>query len=59
MNDEDFYREESARARRQSDDECRALFVTLLTFIAGARASHDMKNDALDALQKLQGRLLP
>jgi hypothetical protein len=48
-----------AKRRKTDDDEIRALFVTLITFVAGARASHDMKNDALDAVQKLQARLLP
>jgi hypothetical protein len=47
-----------ARERAHEDDGIRALFVILITFIAGARASHDMKNDALDAVQKLQARLL-
>lgn len=41
------------------DEEVRTLFVTLIGFVASARASHDSKNEALDAIQKLQARLLP
>lgn len=41
------------------DDQNRALLRTLITFVATSKASHDAKNDALDAIQKLQARLLP
>jgi hypothetical protein len=41
------------------DDIVRAHFVTLITFVAQARASSAMKNEALNAIQKLQARLLP
>lgn len=49
----------SPSSQDRNDDEVRALFVSLITFVAGARASHDAKNEALDAIQKLQARLLP
>ena len=42
-----------------SDDEVRAIFVRLITFVAAAKASHDMKNDALQCIEVLQARLLP
>jgi hypothetical protein len=48
-----------ADVQQSNDDEVRALFVTLITFVAKAKSSHDSKNDALDAIQKLQSRLLP
>lgn len=37
------------------DDEVRELLVTLITFVAGARASHDAKDEALDAIELLRG----
>ncbi len=42
-----------------SDDEVRAIFVRLITFVASAKASHDAKNDALQCIEVLQARLLP
>lgn len=45
--------------KQSDDDEIRVLFIKLISFVAGARASHNSKNDALDAIQKLQVRLLP
>jgi hypothetical protein len=41
------------------DDEVRGMFVALIVFIAQAKASNGSKNKALDAVQKLQARLLP
>lgn len=42
-----------------TDDEIRALFVRLIGFVAKAKASSDAKNDALEAIEQLQARLLP
>ena len=42
-----------------SDDEVRAIFVRLITFVAAAKVSHDAKNDALQCIEVLQARLLP
>jgi len=42
-----------------TEDEVRALFVRLITFVAKAKASHDDKNNALQAIEVLQARLLP
>jgi hypothetical protein len=44
---------------RSNDDGVRDLFVRLIGFVASARAPHADKNDALDAIEKLQSRLLP
>ena len=41
------------------DEEVRAAFRAVITFVATAKASHSAKSDALDAIQKLQARLLP
>lgn len=41
-----------------SDDEVRAIFVRLITFVATAKASHDAKNDALQCVEVLQSRML-
>lgn len=37
----------------------RRLFVRLIAFVAQARSSDRAKNDALDAIEKLQARMLP
>lgn len=50
---------ETLHGVNDGDDEVRALFVTLIAFVASATACHKAKNDALDAIQKLQARLLP
>lgn len=42
-----------------SDDEVRAIFVRLISFVASAKASHDLKNDALQCIEVLQARFLP
>jgi hypothetical protein len=41
------------------DDEVRTIFVRLIIFVSGAKASHDAKNDALQCIEVLQARLLP
>jgi hypothetical protein len=46
-------------AQSGSDDEVRAIFVRLITFVASAKASHDAKNDALRCIEVLQARMLP
>lgn len=46
-------------AEPDNDAEVRAVFVRLITFVAAAKASHDMKNDALQCIEVLQARLLP
>ncbi len=54
--DKDHYCE---HCRPTDDDEVREQLVTLIRFVAIAQAHDDAKNDALDAIQKLQARLLP
>lgn len=51
----------STKQTQQQDDDdiVRALFVDLISFVALAKASHKEKDVALDAIQKLQARLLP
>jgi len=44
---------------KSDDKEVRNLFALLIAFVASAKASDRSKNDALDAIQKLQARLLP
>ena len=42
-----------------SDEEVRAIFVRLITFVAEATANMNAKNDALQCIEVLQARLLP
>ena len=46
-------------AQHTEDEEVRKLFVSLITFVATAKAPHDAKNDALDSIARLQARFLP
>ena len=41
------------------DDVVRALVISLIAFVASAKAPHEAKMDALDAIGKLRARLLP
>ena len=53
------YQESYADGPDDSDDEIRQIFVSIIGFVANARASDAKKNQALDDIQKLQARLLP
>lgn len=50
---------EMDREVRKLDREVRELFVTLIEFVAKAKATHEAKNGALDAIDKLQATMLP
>jgi hypothetical protein len=47
------------KTEAERDDDVRKIFISLITFVAACKASDSAKNQALDDIQKLQGRLLP
>ena len=57
--DPDFARRQrEVETLRAEGSEVRELFVKLTMFVAAARASHDAKSEALDAIQRLQSLFL-